>query len=298
MTRGLMFALEGHVKLMIPNFNPMLIDVRITEGSKRWYELDMSGTWFSGHNVTARGTYSDRSVATVVSHSLKLILKSPSFASDVLVNCRLYQNYSDIRIGLLVEQIDRDKYAFILNHTVASPTNFISYVEGRYKGYVYSVMTDVDAERELRMQIHLDKWRDVHVALSGYNEESRKGFGAEVKWDANRDPALKLALFLSLQKTAKSVAAFDSEEQLSEKHVNALASLTYPGRVVVCSCHVITLGYYDFTLDVGVDWNSEQSVNLFVATRYNVKPWIKSISLETRLTTPFENWTKTALNAK
>ncbi|XP_034189232.2 apolipoprotein lipid transfer particle [Osmia lignaria lignaria] len=295
MPRGLTFAMEGHANLTIPNFNAMLVDVRITERSKRTYELDFTGTWFSGHNLTARGTYSDRSVATVVSHSLKLILKSPSFASDVLVNCKLYRNYSDIRIGLYVEQVDRDRYAFILNHTVLSATDFISYVEGRYKGNVYSVMTDVNTEREIRMEIHLDKWRDVHLALIGFNEENRKEFGAEVKWDANRDPALKLAIHFSMDKT---VLPAISEEQPPQKNLSAIVTVTYPGRLIAGSCRVAARGYYNYAVDVAIDWNPENTIGLFVATEYYVKAWTRSMSMEGRLVTPFENWKKTALSAK
>lgn len=300
MPRGPTFAVEGHANFTIPNFNSMLVDVRVAERSKRMYELDVSATWFSGHNVTARGTYSDRSVATVVSHSLKLVLKSASFANDILVHCKLYRNYSDIRIDLRVEQVDRDKYAFILNHTVATPTNSISYVEGRYKGSVYSVTTDVNTEREIRMEIHLDKWRDVHLALTGINERDEKGFGAEVKWDANRDPALKLALFSSLNwRTIRLLPAADPGEQLTGRNVSAIATLTYPGRFVVCSGQVTARGYHDYVVDASLDWNPEQTIKLFIATEYRANDEvIRYASLETRLITPFENWKKTALNAR
>nr|XP_003701542.2 PREDICTED: uncharacterized protein LOC100880818 isoform X1 [Megachile rotundata] len=295
MPRGLTFAMEGHANLTIPNFNSMLLDARITERSKRTYELDFTGTWFSGHNLTARGTYSDRSVATVVSHSLKLILKSPSFVNDVLVNCKFYRNYSDVRIGLYAEQVDHDRYAFILNHTVLSPTDFTTYVEGRYKGNVYSVMTDVNVEREVRMEIHLDKWRDVHLALIGYNEENRKEFGAEVKWDANRDPALKLAVLFTMDKTVRPAL---SDERPAEKNLSAIVTFTYPGRLIAASCRVTTRGYYDYAVDAAIDWNPEDAIGLFVATKYNAKAWTKLMSVESRLTTPFENWKKTALSAK
>ena len=299
MPRGLTFVMEGHVNLTIPNFNSMLVDVRITERSKRMYELDLAGTWFSGHNMTARGTYSDRSIATIVSHSLKLILKSPSFANDFLINCKVYQNYSDVRIDLHVEQLEQDKYAFILNHTVVTPTNIVSYVEGRYKGNVYSVMTEIDTRREIRMEIHLDKWRDVHLILSGINEKNKKRFGAEVKWDANRDPALKLAFFFSLDhQTAQLPALSSSEEQLAERNVSTMVTLTYPGRFVVCSCHVTARRYYDYIVDAAIDWNPEETIKLFVATEYNIKPWIKSVSLDTRLLMPFENWKNTALSVR
>ncbi|XP_076620317.1 apolipoprotein lipid transfer particle [Colletes latitarsis] len=295
MPRGLMFAMEGHANLTIPHFNSMLLDVRITERSRRTYELDFRGTWFSGHNMTARGTYSDRSVATIVSHSLKLNVKSPSFDTDVLVNCKLYKNYSNVRLSLYVEQLDRNKYAFILNHTVVSPTDFISYVEGRYRNNVYSVMTSVDAEREIRMEVHLDKWRDVHLALTGVNKEDKKGFGAEVKWDANRDPALKVALFVSLDKVV--VPAIDENHQ-SKKNLTAVVSFIYPGRFITGSCRVASRGLYNYILDAAIDWNPDKTIKFFVATEYDVQPWTKSMKVESKFLTPFEQWRKTALVAK
>lgn len=295
MPRGLMYSMEGHANLTIPNFNSMLAGVRIIERSRRTYELDFNGTWFSGHNLTARGTYSDRSVSTVISHSLKLILKSPSFASDVLLNCKLYRNYSDVRASVYVEQVDRDKYAFILNHTVISATDLLSHMEGRYRDNVYSVTTSVDTDREIRMEVHLDKWRDVHLALTGVNEENKKSFGAEVKWDANRDPTLKVAVFFTLDKV--EVPAI-SEEQLPERNLSAIVTFTFPGRFVIGSCNVAARGQYNYIVDATIDWNPAQTIGLFIATGYDVTTSTKSMKLDSQLVTPFENWRRTALRAK
>ncbi|XP_026671389.1 uncharacterized protein LOC108627461 isoform X2 [Ceratina calcarata] len=292
MPRGLTLGLEGHANLTIPNFHPMLFDARITERSKRTYDLDLAGTWFSGHNMTARGIYTDKSVASVVSHSLKLILKSPSFV-DILLSCKLYRDYRDIRASVHVEQLDRDTYAFVLNHSVTSPTTFISYVEGRYKNSVYSLTTNVDTKREIRAEIHVDKWRDIHLALTGVNEENNKEFGAELKWDANRDPALKIAISFGFEKTVLIPVSSDPE-----RNVSAVFRLTYPGRYVTAACRATARGYYNYSVDATVDWNPEQTMRLLIATQNNLQPWIKSSSLETRLITPFDNWKETALTAK
>lgn len=194
-----------------------------------------------------------------------------------------------------MEQVDRDKYAFILNHTVMSPTDFLSHIEGRYKDNVYSLTTNVDIEREIRMEVHLDKWRDVHVALTGVNEENKKGFGAEVKWDANRDPSLKLMLFLSLDKV---IVPALTEGQLPERNLTAVVTFTYPGRFITGSWHMAARNHYNYIVDASIDWNPAKVIGLFIATEYDVKPLIQSIKLESRLVTPFENWKKTALDAK
>lgn len=295
MPRGLMFVLEGHANLSIPNFNAMLLDVRITERSKRIYEIDFSETSFTGYNITARGTYSDRSLGSVVSHTLKLMLKSPTFASDVLLHCKLYRNYANLNVSVFVEQVDRDKYAFILTHTVKTPTNLISYIEGRYKSNVYSVMTTVDTQKEIRMEVHLDEWRDVHLALTGTSEENRKGFGAEIKWDANRDPALKLAVSFNFDKTF--VPAL-TENQLPEKNLSTVLTLTYPGRFISSSCRIVARGMYNYIVDAAVDWNPDKTIGLYIATEYDFTESSKLIKIDGQFLTPFENWKRTALSTK
>lgn len=292
MPRGLLFSMEGHTNLTIPNFNSMLINVGIKERVQNEYDLEFSGTWFSGHNMTARGAYSDRSSAIIVNHHLKMILKSPSFVSPILLNCHLYQNHSDLKISLNGEQLDYDKYAFILNHTVLSTTNLMSYVEARYRGNVYSAMTNVDTTREIRVELHLDKWRDVHLTLNGINEEDRQEFAAEIKWDANRDPALKLGTMLQLNKAYLMDITFPGIKR------SAMVMLTYPGRLVTGSCDLIIRKPHNYRVDIILNWDSESTIKASFGTDYVVQPELITVKLESQLLTPFENWKKTALNAK
>lgn len=292
MPRGMLFSIEGHTNLTIPNYNSMLMNVRINERLRHEYELDFSGTWFSGHNITARGAYSDRSVAAVMNHHLKMVLKSPSFANLILLNCHLYQDHSDLRISLYAEQPDFDKYAFMLNHTVLSATSLMSYIEGRYRGNVYSMTTNVDTTREIRLELHMDKWRDVHLTLTGINEENRQEFAAEVKWDANRDPALKVAIMLQSNKI------YLIDDALPGVQRNIIAMLTYPGRLVTGSCNLIIRSPHSYLLDVTLDWSPEKQIKASISTDYDTQPEMTSMKLESQLLTPFEQWKKTALNAK
>lgn len=292
MPRGLLFSMEGHTNLTIPNFNSMLIDARINERSRNEYDLEFAGTWFSGHNMTARGAYSDRSSAVIVNHHLKMIFKSPSFVNPILLNCQLYQNHSDLKISLYAEHLDYDKYAFVLNHTVLSATSLMSYVEARYRGNVYSAMTNVDTTREIRVELHLDKWRDVHLTLNGINEENRQEFAAEIKWDANRDPALKLGTMLQLNR----VYLMDVTSPGIKR--SAMIMLTYPGRLITGSCDLIVRSPHSYLIDVILDWGPENAIKASIGTDYAVHPEIMTVKLESQLLTPFENWKKTAFNAK
>lgn len=292
MPRDLLFSIESHTNLTIPNFNSMLIDARIKERSHREYELDFSGTWFSGHNMTARGAYSDRSSAAIINHHLKMIFKSPSFVSPILLNCHLYQNHSDLRVNLYAEQLDYDKYAFVLNHTTLSTTSVMLYIEARYRGNVYTAMTNVDITREIRLELHLDKWRDVHLTLSGINEENRQELAAEIKWDANRDPALKFSTILQLSRVYLIDAASSGIKR------NAIITLTYPGRLITGSCDLVIRNPHNYLVDVTVNWSPENVIKTSIGADYDVQPEMTSVKLELQLLTPFEQWKKTALNVR
>ncbi|KAI4492782.1 hypothetical protein M0804_002573 [Polistes exclamans] len=294
MPRGLMFAIEGRVVLTIPNYNSTIINVRITERSKREYELDFAGTWFSGHYMTALGIYTDRSGPASISHSLKLILKSSSFANDIIINGKLYHNTNDLGISIYVEQQDMDKYAFILNHTMLSLRQFSTYIEGRYKSNVYSILSDVDTEREIKVEIHLDKWRDVHLTLTGINEENDKKYNIELKWDANRDPASKFTLGLLLNKYYEPALSSDS---LPEKKLSAAIQLSYPGRSINGLCLLTIQDQYNYIVNGVIQWNPDNTINLNIGIGYNFQTWIKSFKFESQLLTPFDQWKKTGLSA-
>lgn len=290
-----MFALEGHANLTIPNFNSTLVSVRIIERSRNEYELNFAGTWFSGHNITVRGTYSDRSTAVTISHNLKLLLKSPSFANDFLLNCKLFQNASDLRVGLFMEQINMDKYAFIFNHTATSLTQITTYIEGKYKNTVYSVLANVDTNKEVRMEIHLDRWRDVHVIGTGFNDGIRKEVSFELKWDANRDPTLKIATILEC---SRYIAPMVSPDDEIVRNMSAGLTITYPGRFITLSCLVAQQPRNNYIFDTQLTWSPEKKIHFTIDTDYEVQDSIQSVRFDSELLTPFENWKKTGINAK
>lgn len=296
MPRGLLFAIEASANLTIPNFNSLILEIRINERSKREYELDFAGTWFSGHNMTARGTYVDKSTAVVISHNLKLVIESPSLSDEILINCKLYHDANDLKMSMSVDQVNVAKYALIINHSALSPTLFNNFIEGRYKNNVYSLMTTVDVEHELRMELHLDKWRDVHLILIGINEEDNKEFGIEFKWDANRDPSMKVVSMLKLNKIIMPGLTMETP---SGKELNAVVTVSYPGRVINGACVLSVSGQYNHMMDLTIDWNPDKVVRLYIEIDYNMSSdSTRALKFESQLVTPFEQWKKTALDLK
>lgn len=286
--RGALFGIQGHANLTIPNFNSMILQARINERSRHEYDLEFSGTWFSGHNITVRGTYLDKSNAIATSHTLKLVLKSPSFAKDILMYCKFHQDIRHLVIMLNAEQQDLDRYAFMLNHTIVSPTHFVSHSEIRYKSSLYALETTVDMDHEVRVEIHLDKWRDVMIRALKIYEDDKKEFGVEIKWDANRNPSLKFATNLQLNKHSNDV----------EKNMTAALTISYPGRLIIASSLCALRMPNNYIMDVSLQWNRDSVIQLLIDVDYGLNMWTKTLKLESQLTTPFENWKKTSLNGR
>ncbi|XP_058800590.1 uncharacterized protein LOC131669586 [Phymastichus coffea] len=290
MPRGQLFAIEGKANLTIPNFSSMLMSAKIMECTRNEYEIDLAGTWFSGHNISATGSYYDRSTVIVTSHQLDMLLKSPSLTKDILINCRLYHDNSDLSIGLFVEQLQSDKYTLLLNHSTTSPKHFRTFIEGRYKNSTYSLLSRVNLDRQAALELHLDKWRDIHLMIKSVNEELSKEYGLEVKWDASREPELKFETNVQLQRRV----SLNNNSQ----NVSALMRFSYPGRLVSGSAAFVLRPRNNYLVDAHLRWSPSQLVSFNVDTDYDTKNSIKVLKLESQLLTPFEHWKKTSLNGK
>ncbi|XP_063971909.1 uncharacterized protein LOC135159796 [Diachasmimorpha longicaudata] len=298
--RGNMYAIEAHVNMTIPNLESLIMHVKITEKARREYDIDFSGTWFSGHNITMRGSYADRSsgvagitgTARIVSHNLKLLVRSPSLARDILINCKLYRDLTDIKLDINVEYVDADKYALKFEHSQVHLGHFATFAEVRYKNNVYAVTANFNVQREIRMEIHLDRWRDVHLILTGINEETNKEFGIEIKWDVNRDPEQKFATLLQVAKHYEDTGINYS------RNLTAYAMVTYPGRLFTTSGLLAMINGNNYILDGRVVWDPDSIIQIGVDIDFDTDNWKNSAKFNGHILTPFESWRKTSLNAK
>lgn len=65
------------------------------------FQIDFMGTWFSGHTLSIKGIYQDRSTLAVTSHNIKLIAKSQLFY-DIVLNGRLLLSEEEYKVDLQV----------------------------------------------------------------------------------------------------------------------------------------------------------------------------------------------------
>jgi len=65
-------------------------------------QIELLGTWVSGHTFKAKGSYQDRTTSKVTSHNLKFVIQSPSF-NDIGILCRIRNDNTEFKIDFLVK---------------------------------------------------------------------------------------------------------------------------------------------------------------------------------------------------
>ena len=74
-------------------------------------QIELSGTWFSGHTFNAKGLYQDRTTSKVTSHNLKFRIQSPSF-NEIGILCKILNDGKEFKIEFLVKHT----YLITLSH--------------------------------------------------------------------------------------------------------------------------------------------------------------------------------------
>ncbi|PSN49824.1 hypothetical protein C0J52_08839 [Blattella germanica] len=164
--RGSTLFIDARLNVTIPSFtHSMLLEFKLHEKTSKDYDIEISGTWFSGHTFTAKGFYQDRSTTKVTAHVLKMFVKSPSF-NEIDVSCKFYSDDREFKFEFQADHND-DRYSMLFKHSTPTAMEYETYIEFRY--------------------------RDIHMSLKGVNLPDKKEAGIEIKWDANRDPGQKFA---------------------------------------------------------------------------------------------------------
>jgi len=66
------------------------------------FQIELLGTWFSGHTLKAKGHYQDKTTSDVTSHNFKFLIQSPSF-NDIGILCKILNDDKEFKIDFLVK---------------------------------------------------------------------------------------------------------------------------------------------------------------------------------------------------
>lgn len=241
----------------------------------------MKGTWFSGHALVLNGLYQDRSSMVKTFYHLKMLAQSPSF-EDTMVDLKYARDKLEFKMEAYVEH-GTDPYGLIVRKSKPADNQVVSYGEVKWREQVYWVNANMlsGQPKELNIEIHVDKERDIQLILRGISNDLKRHAGFEFKWNANRDPTQKLAIS----------AEFNTPRH---KFYDGEFFLTYPNRTFT-GLFDIYLGGPEYHGKSRVSWSPSEIIEFKFDSGTRLAE-AKDIWLWATLQTPFDGWRSNKIN--
>lgn len=281
MPRGILFAIDAVSNITVPGFESCTINLKIKEKARKEYYFDFNGIWFSGHSIIVNGWYQDRSSFIKSYHHAKLEAQSPSFG-DITTDIKYVRDEIEFKLDLHAEY-GKQPYGLTIKHMLdeENGTNTYAGFQWRDSLYSFSALMKSAPIKELVIELHVDRLRDIILILKGYSTALKREIGVEIKWDANRDPTQKLAI---------------SGELNTPRHriYNGRFLVSYPNRTIngVFDLKAIDPNYL---ANARISWNTTEAIELKLDAGSDDEI-LRNMWLLFKLTTPFEGWRYNALN--
>uniref|UniRef100_A0A182M2K1 Vitellogenin domain-containing protein n=1 Tax=Anopheles culicifacies TaxID=139723 RepID=A0A182M2K1_9DIPT len=279
--RSQLFWFDGRFNLTVPNFHPCTVALKLTEKSRNEHHFDLKGVWFSMHALNVSGWYKDRSSNVKTYHHAKLAAQIGPSYREAFGELKYIQDEHDNSLTLNAIY-DRKPYKIFLQHTQQAENGTKSYAHLQWKDEYYWVSALLKSlpVKELNVELHIDKVRDISVSLRGYSHALKREIGVELKWDANRDPTQRFALSGELNTPR-------------DRLYDGIFLLSYPNRTFS--------GTFDSMLtddrylaNARVSWNSSEAIVMRLDVSEDKQYFLKK-SLLFELNSTFEDWPQNVL---
>lgn len=206
----------------------------------------MSGEWFTKENITIRGTYEDRTSNIKRFYKLKSYIRSNMF-DDVNLNLKYSRDLNELKLHASTDYKAKS-YSFIVESLDVEPLVDIFKTEINWAEFTYSIFANL-SQKDIgrsKVEIHLDRLRDMHIEVWGTAKTFSRNAGVEFKWDANRDPSQKFVFSYE----------FDSPE--ARVYIGNIL-MSYPERTVNGEIKVDNKGPY--TGLMRISWSADEIVD-------------------------------------
>uniref|UniRef100_A0A182NT55 Vitellogenin domain-containing protein n=1 Tax=Anopheles dirus TaxID=7168 RepID=A0A182NT55_9DIPT len=280
--RTQLFWFDGAFNLTVPGFHPCTANVKIKEKAQKEHSFDFRGVWFSAHALNVSGWYKDRSSIVKTYHHAKLVAQTGPTVREVFGDLKYIRDEYDNRLDVRA-MYDKKPYGIVLHHQQQPENGTSSYAELKWKDGLYSFSAHMKSApiKQLDLELHIDKIRDVSMSLRGYSTTLKREVGVEFKWDANRDPTQRVALSGELNTP-------------TDRTYDGLFLLSYPNRTF---SGTFDLKMIDprYLANARISWNTTEAIEmrLDAGTDDDI---LRNMWLLFQLHTPFHGWRHNALN--
>lgn len=173
-------------------------------------------------------------------------------------------------------------YSLLMESSEIIPLESLFRTELNWADHSYSITANssLKGSGRTKVEIHLDRIRDMHLEVWGTAKRFSSNFGVEFKWDANRDPSQKFIMSYDFDKPRAGVYTG-----------NVLVS--YPDRTLNGQINISNVGPY--TGDLKISWSADEAIDLEYSVGSEFKNY-KKIWLLMKVDTPFVGWRSNLVN--
>lgn len=240
----------------------------------------MSGEWFTKENITIRGNYEDRTSSVKKFYHLKSYVRSNVF-EDVNLNMKYSRDISGLKFKLDTEY-QAKLYSFLLEKLEVEALVDILKSQINWAEFEYSVNANLNRKDigRTKVEVHLDRIRDIHIEIWGLTKAFSKNAGFEFKWDANRDPSRRFVL------------SYEFDTPKSRVYVGNIL-MSYPERTVNGQVKFSNEGPYTGLLRIS--WSPDEVIDASYSIGSEFKAYKKLWALF-KVDTPFSGWRNNKIN--
>lgn len=226
------------------------------------------------------GLYQDRTSNIKRYYKLKSLISSKLF-EDINCNLKYSRDLQELKIKVQTDY-KKKSYSLAIESSEIDPLESVFTTELNWAEYSYSLIANSSLKDigRTKVEIHLDRIRDMHLEVWGTAKGFSKNFGIEFKWDANRDPSQKFILSYDFDKPKPKVYTG-----------NVLIS--YPDRTLNGKIDLSNEGPYLGNLKLS--WSADEVIDLGYSVGSEFQDSRKFWAL-VKVDTPFTGWRNNRVN--
>lgn len=199
------------------------------------------------------------------------------------INCSLKysRDFQELKFKVHTEYKSKS-YSLLVESSEIVPLQSIFMAELNWAEHSYSISANssMKGSGRTKVEIHLDRIRDMNLEVWGIAKRFSKNFGVEFKWDANRDPSQKFVLSYDFDKPRPSFYTG-----------NVLIS--YPDRTLNGNVELSNEGPYSGSLKLS--WSADEVIDMRYSVGSDLKDY-KKLWAVMKIDTPFSGWRSNRMN--
>lgn len=247
---------------------------------KFFLQIDINGVWFTGENIKFIGLYQDRTSNVKRYYRLKSVISSKLF-DDINLAVKYSRDLQELKFRITTEYKGKS-YSMLVESSEIVPLESIFKTELNWSDHRYSISANSSLKNSGRtkVEIHLDRVRDLNLEIWGIAQRFSRNFGFELKWDANRDPSQKLIL------------SYEFDAPKPKVYIGNVL-ISYPDRTLNGKVFLSNEGPY--TGNLKLSWSADEIIGIGYSLGSDFTE-CRNLWAVLKIDTPFPGWRSNRIN--